>query len=112
MGSNHLEREHKAAIIVYQEKQAVERRAKIALKEQQKTQAKAQLAGLVQVEEVEHVTIDMTAAQLKDQLEIYQTLVDGIPLKSHLKIKAAMADALKGAIGKYKAHNRMDATGS
>ena len=112
MDSNHLERERKAAIIAYKEKQVVERRAKIVLKEQQKTQAKARLAGLVQVEEIEHVTIDMTVAQLKDQLEIYRTLVDGIPLKSHLKTKAAMVDALKVAIGKYKAHNRMDATGS
>jgi hypothetical protein len=44
----------------------------------------------------------MTAAQLKDQLEIYRTLVDGIPLRSHLKTKAAMVCALKEAIRKYK----------
>jgi hypothetical protein len=54
------------------------------------------------VEEEEHVTVDMTVAQLKDQLEIYRTLVEGIPLKSHLKTKAAMIEALKEAIIRYK----------
>jgi hypothetical protein len=48
------------------------------------------------------VTIDLTVAQLKDQLDIYRGLVDGLPVKSHLKTKADMIQALKGAILKYK----------
>jgi hypothetical protein len=51
---------------------------------------------------VDEVTIDMTVAQLKDQLEIYRELMNEIPLRSHLKTKADMIAALKNAITMYK----------
>ena len=53
------------------------------------------------IENVEDVTVDMTVAKLRDQLEVYRTLVNDIPLKSHLKTKAQMIGALKEAIRKY-----------
>ena len=100
--SSHLERERHAAAVVYKDKQIVQRKEKIALKGQQKAQEQIRLAGIEQLEDAEHVTIDMTVAQLRDQLDIYQCLVDGLPLKSHLKTKADMIQTLKEAIKKYK----------
>jgi len=69
--SSHLEREHHAAAVAYKDKQIVQRKEKIALKGQQKAQEQIRLAGIEQLEDVEHVTIDMTVAQLRDQLDIY-----------------------------------------
>ena len=99
---SHLERERKAAVVAYRDKQVAEKREKAALKAQKKTEEDARLAGVKQVEVAEDITIDMTAAQLRDQLEIYRKLVDGILPKSHLKTKATMVEALKEAITKYK----------
>jgi hypothetical protein len=96
--SSHLQ----AAAIAYKDKQITQRKEKTALKGQQKAQEQTRLAGIEQLEDAEHVTMDMTVAQLKDQLDIYCGLIDGLPLKSHLKTKADMIQALKNAINKYK----------
>jgi hypothetical protein len=98
-----LERKWKNAVAESKDKQVAEKRDKAFQKAQRMTQEKARLAGIECLEDVEQVTVDMTITQLKDQLEIYRKLVDGIPLKSHLRTKAAMLDALKAAIRKYKA---------
>ena len=102
--SNHLEMVRKATIVAYKNNQVVQRREKVAAKVQQKTQEETRLAGVKQMKNEEHVILDMTAAQLKDQLDIYRRLVDGVPKKSHLKAKAAMIEALKVAIEKHKGH--------
>lgn len=98
---SHLERDRKAAIIASKTEQIVERQEKAAVKEQQKAEEEARLKMIKPIENVEDVTVDMTVAKLRDQLEVYRTLVNDIPLKSHLKTKAQMIGALKEAIRKY-----------
>jgi hypothetical protein len=100
--SSHLEKQLQAAAIAYKDKQITQRKEKTALKGQQKAQEQTRLAGIEQLEDAECVTMDMTVAQLKDQLDIYRGLVDSLPLKSHLKTKADMIQALKNAIIKFK----------
>jgi hypothetical protein len=100
--NSHLEKARKAAIMASKEKQVTEKRVKVAMRDQKRAQEEARLMGIELITELEYVTTDMTVAQLRDQLEAYRCLVDGIPLKSHLKIKAVMIDALKDAIQKYK----------
>src|ERR1700722_17118760 len=95
----HLER---AALVAYKDMQIAKQRAKMAQRTEQRNMEEARLANVQQLEEINDVDINMTVAQLKDQLEIYRGLVDGIPLKSHLKTKAVMIEALKAAIIKYK----------
>jgi hypothetical protein len=102
MDSSHLEAQRKAALISFKDKQMMERREKAAQKAQQKNEEEIRLAKIKHVESVEEVTTSMTAAQLKDNLEIYRRLVEGIPLKSHLRTKAEMIEALKDAIKRYK----------
>jgi hypothetical protein len=87
---SHLERDQKRAIVAYKDKLVTKTREKLAQRKELKTQKQTRLASIKQIEDVDEVTIDMTAAQLKDQLEIYRGLVNGIPLKSHLKTKAEM----------------------
>jgi len=98
----HLERERKAALVAYKDMQIAKQRAKMAQRTEQRNMEEARLANVQQLEEINDVDINMTVAQLKDQLEIYRGLVDRIPLKSHLKTKAVMIEALKAAIIKYK----------
>ena len=100
--NSHLEKQHKAAIIAYKEKQISERREKAALKEQKENDEKIRLASIKLLEEEDDVTDAMVNTQLQDQLAIYRDLVEGVPKKSHLKNKAMMIDALKNAIMKYK----------
>jgi cbb3-type cytochrome oxidase cytochrome c subunit len=100
--SSRLERERQAAVVAYKDKQVAQRKEKTALKVQQKTQEQTRLAAIERLENAELVTIDMTATQLKDQLEIYRSLVTDLPLKSHMRTKADMIQALKEAIMKYK----------
>jgi hypothetical protein len=99
---SHLERERKTGLIAYRDKEIDERREKTARKAQQKNHEQTRLAALTRMEDLDKVTIDMSVVELKDQLEIYRGLVTGIPLKSHLKTKAAMIEALQDAITKYK----------
>jgi len=99
----HLEQKYKLALIAYKDKQVVQRWEKVWQKVQQKSQEQLRLAEIKRVENEMDVTIDITNTKLKDQLEIYRSLVDGIPLKSYLKNKAAMIAALEKAISKYKA---------
>ena len=82
----------------------IERKDKAALKEQQRVQEEMRLKNAELIMEGEDVTVDMMAAQLKDQLERYQSLMNGIPLKSHLKMKAQIIAALKEAITKLQKH--------
>jgi hypothetical protein len=101
--SHHLEKAHKAAIIAFKSKQIADRKQKMADKAQKIHDTQARLAAVQRVDAIEDVTLNMTIAQLKDQLEIYRSLIDGIPLKSYLKTKADMIAALKTAINRYKA---------
>jgi hypothetical protein len=110
--SSHLERERKIALAESKDKHVAENKAKAALKAQQTAEKEARLAGINQIEAAEDVTINMTVAQLKDQLEIYRGLVDGIPKKTHLKTKAVMIEALKVAINQYNGLHGMDASQS
>lgn len=68
---------------------------------QEKTLEQSRLASLQRIDDEKKVTMDMTTAELRDQLQIYHSLVVGIPLKSHLKSKALMIEALLEAIRKY-----------
>ena len=107
----HLEKEQKAALVAYKDMQIAKQRAKMAQRTEQRNMEEARLANVQQLEEINDVDINMTVAQLKDQLEIYRGLVDGIPLKSHLKTKAVMIEALKAAIIKYKEGLQVQLTG-
>ena len=49
--------------------------------------------------------------QLKDNLKMYRRLVKGIPLKSHLRTKAAVIEALQDAIRKYQTFYGMENRG-
>jgi cation transport regulator ChaB len=100
--SSHLEQACKAAITAFKNKQVADRRQKMAEKAQKIHATQERLAVVQRMDAVEDVTLNMTNAQLKDQLEIYRPLIDGIPLKSHLKTKADMIAALKEAITRYK----------
>jgi len=99
--TSHLERSRKAKLVAHKDQEIEERREKMTKKMQQKTQEQSRLAGLQCIHDGQRVTTDMTIAELRDQLEIYRGLVDSIPLKSHLKTKAAMIEALKEAIRIY-----------
>jgi hypothetical protein len=99
---SHLEQKRNLALISHKDKQVAQRREKVQQKVQQKTQEESRLAGIRRLENEMDVTTDMTNTELKDQLEIYRSLIDGIPLKSHLKNKAAMIAALEEAITRYK----------
>ena len=101
--SSHLEQACHAAIIAFKNKKIADRRQKMAEKAQRQHDTEARLAIVHRVDAVEDVTLSMTNNQLRDQLEIYRQLVDGIPGKSQLKIKADLIAALKAAITKYKA---------
>lgn len=98
----HLEKERKAALIAYKDLQIAKQKEKLAQRTEQRNMEEARLANIQQLKDINDVDINMTVAQLKDQLEIYRGLVDGIPLKSHLKTKAVMVEALKVAITKHK----------
>ena len=86
---------------MHRDKEIEERREKTARKAQQEMYEQTRLAALIRVEDLDKVTVDMSVAELRDQLEIYHDLVAGIPLKSHLKTKAVMIEALKDAITRY-----------
>jgi hypothetical protein len=107
MDSHHLETQYKAALVAHKDKQVIERQEKTMQKTWQKDEEEARLAGLNCVTDVEEVTTNLTIVKLKDQLEIYRRLVDGVPLKSHLRTKAEMIEALKNAIRKYQAHSEV-----
>ena len=100
--SSHLEEKRKAAIVAFKHQQVVGKRSKQAHKAQEKSEKEARLAEIQRIEAVEDVSIKMTNDQLRDQLDIYRTLVNAIPLKSHLKTKAELIKALKEAIGRYR----------
>jgi len=100
--SSHLEKAHQAAIIAAKNKKVADQRQKIAEKAQKMHDKQARLAAIQRVDAVEDVTLNMTNDQLRDQLEIYRELIDGIPIKSQLKIKADLIAALKEAITRYK----------
>ena len=100
--SSHLEEKCKAAIVAFKHQQVVGKRSKKAQQAQAKSDKESRLAKIQRVEAVEDVSIKMTNDQLRDQLEIYRALVDDIPPKSHLKIKADLIKALKEAIERYK----------
>ena len=57
------------------------------------------------MDSIEEVANLKTNSELQTQLAIYRLLVTGIPLKSKLKTKAIMAEALKEAIIKFKELN-------
>ena len=57
------------------------------------------------MDSIEEVANLKTNSELQTQLAIYRLLVTGIPLKSKLKTKATMTEALKEAIIKFKELN-------
>ena len=57
------------------------------------------------MDSIEEVANLKTNSELQTQLAIYRLLVIGIPLKSKLKTKAMMTEALKEAIVKFKELN-------
>ena len=101
--SGHLEQARQAAIIAFRNKKVADQRQKMAEKAEKQHTTQARLAAVQRVDAVEDVTINMTNDQLRDQLEIYRQLIDGIPGKSKLKIKAELIAALRAAITRYKA---------
>jgi hypothetical protein len=101
--SSHLEQACHAANIAFKNKKIADRKQKMAEKAQKLHDIEARLAAVDHVDAVEDVTLSMTNDQLRDQLEIYRQLIDGIPGKSQLKIKAELIAALKAAITRYKA---------
>ena len=78
--SSHLEREQKTGLLVHRDKEIDERREKTARKAQQKNHEQTRLAALTHMEDMDKVTVYMSVAELRDQLEIYCGLVAGIPL--------------------------------
>ena len=101
--SGHLEQARQAAIIAFRNKKVTDQRQKMAEKAEKQHTTQARLAAVQRVDTVEDVTINMTNDQLRDQLEIYRQLIDDIPGKSKLKIKAELIAALRAAITRYKA---------
>jgi hypothetical protein len=101
LDAKHLERECKAELIAYKDKQVAERREKQMQKAKKQAEKEAFLASVSRVGNVEDVTDTMKVKELDDQLEIYRKLVDDIPLKSKLKNKGMKMEALQNAIRKF-----------
>jgi dsDNA-binding SOS-regulon protein len=101
--SSHLEQACHAAIAAFKNKKVTDLWQKMAEKAEKLHTTQARLAAICRVDSVEDVTINMTNDQLKDQLEIYRQLMDGIPAKTKLKIKAELIAALREAITRYQA---------
>ena len=70
LDASHLEREHKAELIAYKDKQVAERRQMQMQKIKKQTEKEAFLASVDRVENVEDVTESMKVKDLDTQLEI------------------------------------------
>ena len=66
----HLEKERKAVLVAYKDIQIAKQRAKMAQRTEQRNMEEARLANVQQLEEINDVDINMTVAQLKDQLDL------------------------------------------
>lgn len=108
LDARHLERERKAELIAYKDKQIAKRREKQMQKARKQAEKEAFLATVNRVKNVEDVTDSMKVKELDDQLEIYRKLVDDTPLKSKLKNKSMKIEALQNAIRQFNAQEKYE----
>jgi hypothetical protein len=106
--ASHIDKLHKAEIIAFKDKQVTQRGEKQKQKADKQVEKEAFLASIDRVKNAEDVTIDMTVKAIDNQLEIYRKLVQWIPLKSHLKNKAAKIEALQDAIKRFDTQESSD----
>jgi len=103
--TSHPEVSQTAELIAHKDHLVEQRREKKQKKIQKAAEEAENLAGTIRVDSIEEVANLKTNSELQTQLAIYRLLVPGIPLKSKLKTKAMMAEALKEAIIKFKELN-------
>ena len=103
--ASHPEISRTAELIAHKDHLVGQRREKKQRKLQKAAEEAEKLAGTVRVDSIEEVANLKTNSELQTQLAIYCLLVTGIPLKSKLKTKATMTEALKEAIIKFKELN-------